>query len=489
MSEQDDRDRLRYLQLKQKASLGLEGQAVHQDSSIGQRIAQVASSPFRGYRGVAVGLENLLAGNGAQPSLERASEAVEPGFHPKGIPETIASAIGESGPLMPLGGPMSAGLKGAALAAGVGAGTSALMQKSERGTISPIEMGTVGAISGLIPLSAQAVKNVYPKIAAHFTKTAPEAFERIMDDPAFLQKFSGSVESIQNRANEVVKGFSSVRDRLGKAFENFKTFYSMRPDAKEVMSELGKTSGQGRTISEIVKDLKSVKMASSPVVERKVISPLLGPSGNAIETTVKEPGLFNREKLMKLIKLNQDLNEATSGHFNDYTYKLKTMIKDELNKIPQGRHYQKLSERWSDFKEIEENLGRDLADPDKAPIVLEKMMRGDIKGVLRGSFGKVSKAVKELESLGGVKPIMQPLRDELMAGMLKQTVSQYTPKGVIGKAIMLNAPGTGAAEMLLSSPRFMAKMTGPIRSLAKRAGRFSVGVPSAVNALMGNRDQ
>lgn len=465
------------------------------NASTGTQAAQIASAPFRGFRGLAVGLNKALPSfrsgedQGLGQVAPRMVEAVKPGFKPEGISETIASVLGESAPLMPLGGAMSAGLEGAALASGVGAGTSALMQKSERGSVSPIEAGASGAIAGLIPLSAQFIKGLYPKIAAQFTKTEPEAFQRLMDDPQFLQKFSGSVESIRGRANEVVKGFQSVKDRLGTAFENFKTFYSMRPDANEVVSELSKTSGNARSISEIVKDLKAVKMASSPVVERKVVSPLLGASGNPIETTVKEPGLFARERLMKLIKLNQDLNQATEGSFNDYTYKLKSMIKDEIKKIPQGRHYMKLSERWSDFKEIEENLGRDLADPDKAPIVLEKMMRGDIKGVLRGSYGKVQSAVKELESLGGVKPIMRPLRDEILAGMLRGSVSQLTPKGVIGKAIMLSHPGIGSAEMLLSSPRFMAKMTAPIRALGQNAGKASTVIPSAIQALMNNRNQ
>lgn len=458
------------------------------NASMGTQAAQAAFTPFRGTRGIGVGLENFVAGKGLQPSLQRASEATQPGFQPKGFMEGLASVVGESGPLMPLSGPMSAGMKGAAIAGGVGTGTSALMQKSERGNVSPIETGIAGILSALPPVTTAAVKKIYPHIAAKFTKTSSEAWQKLMDDPTFLQKFEGTAEAIKNRANAVVEGFQAVKKRLSDSFENFKTFYSMRPDASEVTSELAKTSGQPRTVADVVKDFKSVKMQSAPVVEKQVTSPLMGPTGKPIVSMVKEPGLFKRERLMKLIKLKQDLNESTQGHFNDYTYKLRNMINDEIRKIPQGRHYMKLQQRWSDFKDVEEALGRDMADPQKAPIVLEKFMRGDIKGTLSGSYGKVENAIKELEKFGGVKPILAPLKDEILSGMLKGSVSEMSPKGVIGKAIMLKYPGVGLAEMALSSPDFMAKMTGPVRSAAKRAGGASVVTPSAVNALIGRRE-
>lgn len=52
---------------------------------------QLASAPFRGIRGAAIGAGKLLAGEGLQPSLQRAAEAIKPGFKPENLSEKVAN--------------------------------------------------------------------------------------------------------------------------------------------------------------------------------------------------------------------------------------------------------------------------------------------------------------------------------------------------------------------------------------------------------------
>lgn len=483
MSDQEDRERWRYLQLKQKASLGSEtppqtkepnlaqeALSIDPNAAIGQQAAQAASAPFRGYRGAAVGVENLVAGKGPQKALERASEAVRPGFKPEGFPETLASAIGESGPLMPLGGIFSAGAKGAALSGIAGAGTTALMEKSENGAVSPASVAFSGSLSTLIPAVPLLIKNVYPQLAAKLTSTSSEAFERQMDDPNFMKNYTGSVEAIRKRATYLINGFQEVENKLKKAFNNFAEFYQLNPTDKEALEVLTETGGEPRSIRTIVSEFKKLKTQREPVLKETVESALLDASGKPIMQVIEKPGLSQNERLLKLLDLDRDLNSFKEGSFDKYTKNLKEQIRTSIKEIPGGARLQKIRSMWSDFSTIRDNLGKDLTDPQKSGVVLEKLVRGDIKGALSGEFEKVKYVIAELEKHGGLRPILKPLRDEILSGMLKKPLT-YIPRGAFGGILLAVKPSLAAAETIAGSPRLAASMIKPIQVMAKHSGK------------------
>ena len=117
---------------------------------------QGAETPIRGYRGMAVGAEQLMTGHGAQPSLERASEATQPDFQPKGFGEKAAAFVGETAPTLaiPIGGAAEEATAAAraahALKAGSAFGAGATVEKilSERGYMKPEDAGSVAMGAG-----------------------------------------------------------------------------------------------------------------------------------------------------------------------------------------------------------------------------------------------------------------------------------------------------------------------------------------------------
>lgn len=76
------------------------------EPGVGKDALNLMSAPFRGVRATAVGAGKLLAGEGLQPSVARAAEAVSPEFKPANLSEKVADA---SSKLMELAAPMLQG--------------------------------------------------------------------------------------------------------------------------------------------------------------------------------------------------------------------------------------------------------------------------------------------------------------------------------------------------------------------------------------------
>lgn len=517
MTEEEGRARLRYLQLKAKAA----GSAMPSESTptpapepapnpallgidpnadLGNRVAQGASLPFRIGRGVAVGAQNLAtnlmtrgalatipgASAGAPPLsgvANRAAEAFQPGFKPEGAGESVAAAIGESGPLMPLGGAMSAGWKGVRLAAGVGAGTSALMQQSERGSIDPTEVSITAALNALLPGLPMLAKKAYAPMATWLTKLPEEAFEKVMADPNFLRRYAGTVESIRGRAQKLIEGFNSVEQGLKTQMNNMEEVLQIRPNEKEVAEEFLKTKGVARSMDVIVKELKDIQRRSAKFVSEKVKSPILSADGKEVYKIVKSPGLTQRERLQKVLALDRDFNRNVNSDPDllklAHTQELKKMIGKEFKAIDGGEAYQALRTKWSEFKDIADGLSKDLIDDARSPAMFEKLMRGDIKGVLSGPAETKKAAIKALEAYGGIRSLMEPLRDDIYAGMLRNKVSVGGgANSAIARGLFAFAPKLALGNMLLSSPAFLNKVPAAIRGGLKYGGRAATVAPS-----------
>lgn len=468
------------------------------NASVPTQVAQVATTPFRGMRGAAVGAQNLatnLMTRGAlamipgasvgNPPLydvvNRAAEAVKPGFKPVGIAETAASMIGESAPLLPLGGPAMAGFKGAATAAATNTATSALMQKSERGAISPSETAATAGLSALVPAIPAIIKKSYPALAARFTDIPKEGFQKVLKDPDFFKKYTGSVQAIEKRANTVINWFQELEKKVRGKLDEVEEVFQLKPTPAEQVAENTARAGVPRTIDVIEKDLQDILNKSKKFVTQKVKSEIVGPSGKELYRTVKTPGLPPRDRLIKLLQLNDDLNDNLIGGStkNKNVHGLKTRLREAISDLPGGEEMLDAKKTFHGFRNIAENLTKSLTDEHKSSAVLEKLVRGDIKGALTDKQAALKSVVEDLEEYG-MPMVMKPLREEILSNMMRQGTSKYTPKGVIGKAIMLMNPALGATEMALSSPAFMASqyVTSPIRSMPGLSRRVVPSIPS-----------
>ncbi len=82
----------------------LDGDASIMDSvkSGVKTVAHAAMTPLRGYEALGVGAAKLASGSPPQEALQRASEATQPGFDPKGVAENVGSFVGGTAPFMAL---------------------------------------------------------------------------------------------------------------------------------------------------------------------------------------------------------------------------------------------------------------------------------------------------------------------------------------------------------------------------------------------------
>lgn len=453
---------------------------IDKTASTGTQWAQAGSTMFRGTRGLAVAAsqaaptlmnpvravmnpQEAIGNLGA--AVQRGAEATRPGFKPEGFTESVVSGIGESGPLLPLAGPIAAagGVGGGVAAAGIGAGQSALMQKSERGSINPMEVGFTAALNGLLPVLPALIKKAYPTIASRLTDTPKEAFKKLQADPDFLKKYSGSVEAINTRSKNVVTWFKALEHNVKSKLDAVEEIYQIRPTAQEQIAENLKMAGAPRTIDVIEKEFGEIVKRSKPFLSEKVKLPVLNAEGKEIFKTVKTPGLSKRDQLYHLSKLYDDLNEqlriigdGTTG--NKSIFGLKTRLKQQIKTLPGGEELFDAKESFFKFRKVAENLTNAMTDEKTSPAVLEKLVRGDIRGALTIKQEGLKSTIDEMERYG-MPMTMKPLRNEILSGMLREATSKNTiPKNLLSQFLFAFNPALGAAHLAGSSPRLSAAM-------------------------------
>lgn len=456
-------------------------------ASIGTQVAQGASLPFRGTRGLAVAASQALPTlmspvraamnpgetvNNLGQAVQRGAEATRPGFKPEGFTETVASAIGEAGPLLPVGGLVGTGLKGAAAAAGVGAGAgaaqSALMQQSERGSIDIGEVGITAALSGIVPSLPIIIKTAWPTVASRLTKVTPEAFEKLMDDPNFLKKVSGSVEQVQKRANVVFDAFKRAENGVKRMLDNVEEYHSFRPNAAEAREA---ADAGPMSLKKIYESLDEIKGRMRDKVVKTTFEPASGVAKKEIQKAYTP-----REKIVRLVRLDRELNNITRGSLDADTKLLKDKIKAEITKVPGGKYYQKVRTMWSDFMDVASKLSSNLKDESASRVVVEKLARGDISGALSVGNAKAFKAIRELEKMTGLPSSIEPLKDELMAGMLKKNLPT-SGRDYVERALMFAFPKAAIPAILASSPRLMAGATSVVRQLPAAGSAITPAIP------------
>lgn len=151
-----------------------------------RKTAELTGIPMRGMRGLTVGTQALLEGQGVQPALEAASRATQPGFEPR-EGEKIGAFVGElmDPRLLALGGAMqaagvgvkagmagraairAAGTEGAAIGATFG-GLSA----TEKGYMSPNDALNIAVSTGLGGLTGAIGQGIINSIVARSASRA-----------------------------------------------------------------------------------------------------------------------------------------------------------------------------------------------------------------------------------------------------------------------------------------------------------------------------
>lgn len=473
-------EELELLELEEQEAMGGQGQLGDVDdqagSSIVRGLGRVATAPFRGYRGVAVGLEKMIS-SPTRPAeaLYRASEAVQPGFRPQGIGETIASIAGESVPLAPVGGALASGKTLAQMAklGATGAAYSAATQASEEGTISPVETGIAGGIGAAIPAVSGGFKAAYPYVAGKFTKTPSVAYEGLTQ--AFKSQFPGTEQAIRKTSGSLAKTLTRTQEQASQRIRDIKTFLGISLKPKQAITEMAETSGEARDLGRIAREFRGIRKESAPKITETKELPIVGPSGQPLKVTTQRPGIPRHERLRKLDDLQRDINARSGGSFGEDVYLTKQEISKEARKLG-GAGYARLQKSYRQYgslKNIEDDLGMNLSDETSSAMELEKLIRKTIEkpASLTGTDQRRLEAIQRLERVSGTQ-IITPLKNEIISSYTNVPLSDFVPKGLLGKLALLKFPAEALTAMAAGSPKVLGEIA---KGLYGKPGTIAAG--------------
>lgn len=459
-----------------------------------QRAGEIATAPFRGYRGLAVGLENL-ATSPTKPAaaLQRASEAVRPGFRPAGIGETAASIIGETVPLAPMGGALASGgkaiqaLKMGATAAGLTAATEA----AETGDIKPFPVLGSAALGAAWPLGAGAVQKIFPPIAGKFTKLPAEAYRGVTT--AFKRKFPGTEKAISGISERLSPILEREKDLASQRINDIKRHLGIKLSPKEAIQEVSETRGDPRSLGRIASEFKDIRRRSAKFIEGKKELPIVDPYGRPITIKTQTPGLSRTERVRRLDDLVRDINAETGGSYGEDVFLMKGEIQKEARKAG-GLGYQRLQrsyKQYGELKNIEDDLGRQLTDTEGASAEIERLMRKKIEkpASWSGDDQRRWEAVERLEKFSG-QSILEPLRNQIVSSYTNMPVSDFIPKGLLGKLALLKFPAEALTAMAAGSPRIMGQVGQMMFNPVGTPGRLGRASSLAlISEFIGRRDR
>lgn len=236
-----------------------------QAPSIPRQIAQAATTPIRGFRGMGVTAQRLVEGSPLQEALQRGSEATKPGFEPR-PGEKIGSAIGSATPFLPL-----AALGGIPAAAASG-GTSALEQLSEKGKINPVETALSTVLGGIAKPAAKAGVGA-AKLGAkvYSTVTAPPLEETGKKIGGILAKTGArparTLEATVQKPPININAAINELNSLGKKSSDFKKqslkwLYDKKERVNAIITSYTKNPSRQENLGKAALD-KAMKMQES----------------------------------------------------------------------------------------------------------------------------------------------------------------------------------------------------------------------------------
>jgi hypothetical protein len=423
------------------ADLGPTDQSLTSTIKEGVKVAaKVPMMALRGYEAMGVGAADLLAGKGAQPSLERAAEATQPGFKPEGVAENVGSFAGGSLPFLvtPAGAATSIVSRAGRLlhAAKVGAlfagSISTLDTLEEKGSVSFDDAEKIALNTGmgaLLSATGEAIlgpllRKVFPGKTSkgpgvepppEIPPSTPEppldyvpsaAARRVRNAPSIDE-----LDNIQTRNQQDLEELIKARDQL-KVHEP-----ALSPEAKQNLDEINQEvtrlqkSDKVATTKQMLKEMGQDTAEMTPakaedtltriskhdfVVAMKSDKGLVVGEPGDIHGMLTSPGgmveagyvdrntgkFFTREEAAKAI--NVDYKPGDAVHSSQLV-ELQKMSKEEL-RAEQMRVSTERNKIWNEkYKNLpgteKEKVARAKADPeyqtlDKQDLELHKAMSG-----------------------------------------------------------------------------------------------------------------
>lgn len=219
-----------------------------------EAVLEALSTPFRGTRGIGVGVLKGFREGSISEGLLRGAEAVKPGFRPEGIVESVVSSVAESAPVLPA---LAAGGGAGALAAGT---QNLILQGAEEESVSPGRVALASALGGIGGGGIRGGVRAGRLLAAPSKEAAELGVQRALPvnraeivqiAQAAVRRPNGSAfQSIESVFNKLVE---SGNDAVKVYGDNITAMIRDRAIAKEVLAQ-----GAKGTLESMAKKISSV---------------------------------------------------------------------------------------------------------------------------------------------------------------------------------------------------------------------------------------
>jgi len=441
--------------LAQKVGQQLPG-VVDPTATTGQGLLQAATTPIRGLRGLAVGAERLTRGTGiigrsiipgaltttpsetfakvaqqAPQALERAAEAVQPGFEPEDLREQVTSIAAETAAIglftAPLGGIGGAGKLAQGLKAlpsvvrtgMLGGSAAAITNAVDKGEIDAVDVG-IGTIIGgaALPLIG---------LASVATGRFIRSVTRLLGSGVLKQIQPSSVRAIEQAPmSRITKFFAE--DPV-KATRN--TILNVQVKSAQAHAKVTNRLNQVRSKIGLSNQIDADILSAAPDFTPENPDQLIQKFGVLTDPSVRR-NLDPNTHLKGLIKLKQDLgafvkfneklsaggqsiklNKQAKRLFGDERIFVNTVkkIDNTIKSIPGGQEQLRMNKLWSASKKIHENVTKKILDDQKGPQFLRRTLLGDNLAELSLPKSDLA-ALKKLERRSGIK-FIQDLKTDL----------------------------------------------------------------------------
>lgn len=487
----------------------------------GSSVANLATLPQRGFRGVGVGLQQAVEGVPASSltpfgavtpeilsrvasnlpgAVERAAEAVRPGFQPE-EGERLGALAGETVGSLPL----ATALGGSSEAVGAGnvalqimrntvggATLTAINEASEKGDIEVPDVVFSGAVNGLFPLvrpSANVVANFLRKSTeipvAGTTTLSREAMGELADDPKLLEKYAGDAQAINNKVvniqKKMVEQFEKIGNRLKQARLKFGITRPLETPVEQVAAE-GLPQKDLKEIASDFIDLKRGYRLKKPIegVDVGIVPPKPGRELPKQDINIKEriKGLYelrsqiDQNNVVKN-KVGQDVQpidkqDIEGKYLKNLRGQINNML-DELTPQVEGGSALRITDRaFSQARNLYDEFIKKLADKEKGEQLLLNIYKKGNPDEIIGINSDTVDVLRRLEKRTGEKYI-EPLRKEFAAREFRNI------KGTGGgNALSLfGAPGAVLETAGARGNSAMLNAVFGLSSIIKRLGEFA----------------
>lgn len=444
-------------------------------------LSQIATTPQRGMRGLGVGIQSLIEGQESSIALERAVEAVKPGFEPK-EGERLGSFVGETIGAMPLATALTGGAAAAPQAlfgkqaifsalkgAGGGASISAIEQASERGDIDLQDVGIVASTGFLMPLIVPTTKALtklvrvivrgQPQIG---TTLSAEAAGELMQNPKLLNQYAGTMKSVRDRVIGLQNGLKRHLERVSDRLVEARTNFGLIEPVEDAASAWQRIDFNPRTAGEIGEDLMDLQRGYKFTEKVSQGIKLGGKEGlELIPETKKEfvkQTINPKERIRDLYNLRSDIDNfinystqrkdvppvsgKVQAQIKDARFRVNELI-DSLIDAPDAPAGSKMlratDAAYAQAKDIYGNLQKDLATKGKSEQVLLRILKGDDPDEIAGLTADAVEGIRRLEKATGKKYLDDLRKDWLASNIRKVKAKPIQEAGVFN--LLSTGPG------------------------------------------------